>query len=176
MAAVKGKKKRIICFITAFLAPLFFSGIIFLKFSFAGELTSGQKNYYEIKKLYFNWQKGPPYSRFTYKRDLVSLLRGMIGKSIETDNSFKLESPGEPGFRQVKCNLLECRWLNFHGDVDIDNIRDLVKDDPGLMKKWWRTSHLFSISGTVKKFRMSRDSHGDTVELFLEKITIKGRE
>jgi len=140
----------------------------------ASEPGDAVKNYLTIKKLHWYWKNGPSYARRIYKRDLQLFLTELIGNTIETDMSYIIQSPGDLADKKVECNLIDCRWLYFYGPVDVENLRGMVKNDPALLKKWWRSGHLFSLSGKVKKYRFGRDIYGETVEINLDKIALKG--
>jgi hypothetical protein len=138
----------------------------------ASEINEAQRNYLQIKEYYSKWQIGLFGSSRAYLRKLKSHLAGIIGKRIETDKSFIIESPGSPVDKKLVCKLLECRWLKLHGMVDVHELKELVEKDRTLVNRWWRSGLLFTVSGRVRKFRIGRDSYGDTVELFLEIIKV----
>ncbi len=138
----------------------------------AAQISEAQQNFLDIKEYYAKWQMGLFGSSRAYLRKLKSHLISIIGKRIETDRSFIIESPGSVSEKKVVCKLKECRWLKLHGFVDADNLKELVEKDSRIVRKWWRSGLLFTVSGKVRKFRIGRDSFGDTVELYLEVIKI----
>ncbi len=138
----------------------------------AAQISEAQQNFLDIKEYYAKWQIGLFGSSRAYLTKLKSHLVSIIGKRIETDRSFIIESPGSFTEKKVVCKLKECRWLKLHGFVDVDNLKELVEKDRSIIKKWWRSGLLFTVSGKVRKFRIGRDSFGDTVELYLDVIKI----
>ncbi len=138
----------------------------------ASEINEAQENFLKIKKYYTRWQIGLYGSSRAYLRKLKSHLLSIIGKRIETDRSYIIESPASHIDKKVICKLRECRWLKLHGMVDVAELKELVKKDGTLVNRWWRSGMLFTVSGRVRKYRIGRDSYGDTVELYFYKIKV----
>jgi hypothetical protein len=136
------------------------------------EMNEAQKNFLLIKEYYTRWQIGLYGSSRAYLRKLKSHLVRTIGKKIETDKSYIIESPGSHIDKKIVCKLRECRWLKIHGMVDVSELKELVEKNRTLVNTWWRSGMLFSVSGRVRKFRIGRDSFGDTVELYLQIIKV----
>lgn len=138
----------------------------------ASEIEDARMNYLNIKEYYIKWQTGLYGSSRVYLRKLKSHLVSIIGKKIETDKSFIIKSPGSHIDKKIVCKLLECRWLKIHGPVDVSELKELIRNDRTLINTWWRSGFLFKISGKVRKFRIGRDSYGDTVELYFSIVRV----
>ncbi len=131
---------------------------------------SSVENYYRLKKAYTLWHEGLFGSRKYNEYELLDLLESLRGKQITTPAEFILLVPESITRPQVTCRFKTCRWLKLKGEIDGEALQPFLKRDPELLRKWWRTRKLFSITGRIKKFRLTRDAGGDIIELWLDKI------
>lgn len=143
-------------------------------FAAAGAPSAGDgvRRYFELQKRYLLWHRGLFGSRKTHEHALKEFLRGCVGSEIETDDNFILEDPDGASDLRVRCKFGPCRWLYVYGVIGEEEIRALVKERPELEQELGRTHFQFAIKGKLEKYRLNRDTYGDTVELYLKKIMI----
>lgn len=127
-------------------------------------------NYYNLKKHYTKWHEGLWGSRTYNKHELEDFLKTLKGKFITTPREFMLLVPESLAEPRVICNFKTCRWLKIYGPLDRKSLDLLVKNNPSLLKNWWRSRKLLSIKGRIRKFRLTRDAGGDIIELWLKEI------
>jgi len=162
-------KKKILLLVVLF---LFLNSILFIDV-FGKEATDEQKVYFNLYSYYYNWQHSLFGSNKSNRRFLYRYLVKIIGKKIETPFDFYLDTPFLYSKIHIYNPIKKNDWLKFHGDVNLKGIKDLINKNPDLMHSWWRKRIFVSVSGKIKRFRISRDPLGDTVELYLDKITVK---
>ncbi len=138
----------------------------------ADEIQEPLRNYYRLKEIYLKWKEGLFGSRNYYDKRLRSLLADLIGKEIETENNYIIETPGGLSGSDIKCKFRNCKWLVFHGKIEIKDIENMIKEEPDIFLKWWRSGIFFAVKGVVKKFRIGRNVYGRTVELYFDRIII----
>jgi hypothetical protein len=139
---------------------------------FSRELPPGLDKYLQLYRLYEKWHAGLFGSRKFHEYFLKEYLRSLIGQEIRTDYDYHLLSPADPEDLKVACNLEQCRWLYLFGEIKAESLRDAVNKDSTVLRSWWRRTILLSVSGRVKKFRLGKDPRGDTIELYLEDMTL----
>ncbi|PKL38111.1 MAG: hypothetical protein CVV44_13165 [Spirochaetae bacterium HGW-Spirochaetae-1] len=130
-------------------------------------------NYFTLMTIYGKWREGLFGSRKYYERELWIFLTDLIHKEIETESDFILVFPESLQEKRVTCIFKYSRWLYFHGEIAVDALAPIIKKDPDLLKKWWRSGTLVTVSGRVKKFRIGRDTYGNTINIWLEKVVVK---
>ena len=138
----------------------------------AGELSEGVRNYFLLRGAYISWKDHLFGSRKFYERKLLELLRGMIGKEITTEDDFMLDSPEGVVDKTVSCVFQSGRWLYIHGDLDEASVRKTPGTDYERLKGWWRSGMLVAVTGKVRKFRLDWDRYGDTIHLYLDRVTV----
>ena len=146
--------------------------VLFLPALAGREATPGENNYFALKNLYTKWHEGLFGSRNYYKRELYMFCVDLIDRDIETEPDYILLSPESIHEKSILCRLPHARWLYIHGPVDVRELRQVIKKDPLLLKNWWRSGRLLKAAGKVRKFRLSRDRYGDTVDLWLHRVTV----
>ena len=141
--------------------------------------TSGEKektaieNYYGLRRAYRLWHEGLFGSRkYNYYR-LREYLDALRGKRIATPAEFHLLVPESVARPRVVCVFKTCRWLKIKGRLDRKALVPLIKKDPTLLKRWWRSRRLISVSGRLRKYRLTRDAHGDVIELWLTDMSFR---
>jgi hypothetical protein len=139
---------------------------------FPAELTEGVRNFYELQKWFTKWNDGFFGSRHYYKGKLILYLRKLIGKEITTEHDFMLASPEGVIDKKMICIFPSYRWLYIHGDLDVESLKNVPGTDYPAMKGWWRSGVLVAVTGKLKKFKLDWDARGDTVHLYLEKVTV----
>ena len=133
---------------------------------------TGVQNYIKLHELYIRWKEGLFGSRKYYNRIIRMYLTDLIGRQIETDDSYVLESPDHPSELKFICKFENCRWLNIHGDVDENDMKKILEEKERISREWWRKGMFVAVSGKVVKYRIGRNKFGDTVELYLDKIRL----
>jgi hypothetical protein len=136
------------------------------------ELTEGVKNFYELQRHYQKWNDGFFGSRHYYEGKLILFLRKLVGKEITTEHDFMLASPEGVVDKKMICIFPSYRWLYIHGDLDVESLKNIPGTDYPAMKGWWRSGVLVAVTGKLKKFKIDWDAQGDTVHLYLEKVTV----
>ncbi len=144
----------------------------FLTVLSAKEAPQRVKNYLKLHDMFVKWQDGFFGSRKSSRRLLYMYLVDLIGQEIETGYNYYLVCDGDLENKKVKSKFRDERWLNFHGPVDISELENIARKDPTILKKWWRSKVLVSVSGKIRKFRIGKDRSGDTIELYLTKIKV----
>jgi hypothetical protein len=137
----------------------------------AMELTEGVKNFYQLQKHYTKWNDGLFGSRHYYEGKLIEYLRKLIGKEITTEHDYMLLSPDGIYDKKMVCIFPSYRWLYIHGDLDTESVKNIPGTDYAAMKGWWRSGVLVAVTGKLKNFKLDWDAQGDTVHLYLEKVT-----
>jgi len=130
----------------------------------------GGSNYLNIRRYYLKWDQGFEGSKGYFKKILYSYLVEMIGRDITTDYDYIPESydrnTHESRFRSGE-------WLVITGTIGGENIKEIE----AFRSKFGRNSQpgkgLFSISGRIKKFRLSDFSEKRRVYLHLDDMKIK---
>jgi hypothetical protein len=161
-------KKIIFCLIAAcfilFYIPLY---------SAADSEGEGSSNYFNIRRYYLKWDQGFEGSRGYFKKILYSYLVEMIGREIITDYDYIPESY-DRGTQESRFRSGE--WLVVSGAVTGGNIKEIE----AFRNKYGRNSQpgkgLFSISGKIKRFRLSDFSEKRRVYLYLDDMKIKNAE
>ncbi|MDY6935230.1 MAG: hypothetical protein SVZ03_13535 [Spirochaetota bacterium] len=152
------------------------SPLAFLKFDnnlYALNTNKAATNYLELEKLYIHWSEGLFGSRKYYRRLLIDYLINIVGEEILTDYNYIISSPEGVLEKELQCRLFHGRWLKIIGDIDADNISKIAEHDTDILKKWWRTRKLIAVNGTIRDFRLDRDSRGYTITLYLDNIRLK---
>ncbi len=138
----------------------------------AGELSDGLRNYFLLHAAYNSWKEGLFGSRKFHERKLLDLLYGMIGKEITTEDDFMLDSPEGVVDKTVSSVFQGSRWLIIHGEIDEASFGRALGTDYGRLKGWWRSGVLVAVTGRVKKFRLDWNKYGDTIHLYLDRVTV----
>jgi hypothetical protein len=133
----------------------------------------GNSNYLNLRRYYIKWDQGFEGSKGYFKKILYSYLVEMIGRDITTDFDYIPEyfdrNTYESRFRSGE-------WLVITGTITGENIKEI----DALRSKLGRNSQpgkgLFSISGRIKKFRLSDFSEKRRVYLHLDDMKIKMAE
>jgi len=139
----------------------------------AAEISPGLKNYYQLREMYSKWREGLFGSRKANERLLRMFLVDLLYKEFETEPDYFLVSPDGILDKRVTCKFRYGKWLYIHGEVDVQHIKDLVEGDPDLLKTWWRSTNLLSVSGRMRRFRFGKDRYRDTIDLWLDKVKVK---
>lgn len=136
----------------------------------AGE---GSSNYLNIRRYYLKWDCGFEGSKGYFKKILYSYLVEMIGREITTDYDYIPESYDRSTYES---SFRSGEWLVVTGTVTGENIKEI----DAFRNKYGRNSQpgkgLFSISGRIKKFRLSDFSEKRRVYLYLDDMKIKNAE
>ncbi len=133
----------------------------------------GSSNYFNIRRYYLKWDQGFEGSKGYFKKNLYSFLVEMIGREITTDYDYIPEffdrTSHESRFRSGE-------WLIITGTITGENIKEIE----AFRNKYGRNSQpgkgLFSISGKIKRFRLSDFSEKRRVYLYLDDMMIKNAE
>jgi len=139
---------------------------------FARELTEGEKNFFNLEAHYTKWSEGLFGSRRYHEGRLWRFLVKLIGKEITTGHDFMLSSPEGVYEKSVVCIFPSCQWLYIHGDLDEESVAALPGADYASIKEWWRSGRTVAVTGKVRKFKLDWDRRGDTLHLWLEKVTL----
>jgi hypothetical protein len=151
---------------------LFLFFFIFSSTVYSAEISEAEKNYLSLSEHFDRFNNIIFFPRKSNERELRAYLVDLIGREILTDSNFVLISP-EGIYDQGLTGLVRSdRWLKLIGPLDSASVKNIIGDDSGMLKKWWRTGKLVAASGKVKKFRLIRDRDGNIVELYLDKIKI----
>ncbi len=134
---------------------------------------SAYNNYINLKKLYLKWNTGLFRSSRYYKKYMIKYLISIYNKAILTDFDFVIISPEGRYDKKLICNLYSSRWLQIRGDVKDSGLTDIIKKEPDLLTKWWRSEKLLSVYGVVRDFKLESDVYGNIVILFLKDIKIR---
>lgn len=138
----------------------------------ASEVTDGVKNFFLLQKHYQSWHDGYFGSRHYHEGKLRAFLLRLLGREITTENDFMVVSPEGNDDRSAVCVFQTFRWLYIHGNMDVESLKHAVGKDYLPRGDWERNRILVSISGKVKNFKLDWDAYGDTVHLYLEKVTV----
>ena len=165
-------KRYVICVACVFIA------LVFLSSGFAEKNMPGTREqeslgpYFELRRLYWRWDHGLFGGRKFHEQILKKYCYSLIGKYFRTDYDYYLVTPEGIDGMKVECRFDQCRWLKIRGDIDGESIKDVLHKRPSLLKSWWRSTILVAVSGTVKKYRLSRDPLGNVVELYFENVIL----
>jgi len=135
--------------------------------------SEGSSNYLNIRRNYIRWDQGFEGSKGYFKKVLYSYMVEMIGRDIITDYDYIPEyydrNTYESRFRSGE-------WLVITGTITGENIKEI----DALRSKFGRNSQpgkgLFSISGRIRKFRLSDFSETRRVYLYLDNMKIKSAD
>lgn len=135
----------------------------------------GMENYLSIRRYYLRWDQEDAASRGYFRNMLYDYLVEMIGRDIETDYDYIPEYPDRL-IADHQARFRSGEWLVISGEISDENIKEIDV----FRKKYGRNSQpgkgLFSISGRIKKFRLSDYSGSRRVYLYLEDMKIKNAE
>lgn len=138
----------------------------------AREATEGEKNFFDLQAYYTKWNEGLFGSRRYYEGRLWRFLVKLVGKEITTEHDFMLASPEGVYDKRVVCIFPSFRWLYIHGDLDEESVKNIPGTDYAALKGWWRSGKLVAVTGKLRKFKLDWDAQGDTIHLWLEKVTM----
>ena len=159
------KKKILFCLITV----CFITFYLPLKSADKSE-GEGSSNYLNIRRYYLKWDQGFEGSKGYFKKILYSYLVEMIGRDITTDYDYIPEYFDKVTYES---RFRAGEWLVITGVIANENIREIES----FRHKSGRNSQpgkgLFSISGRIKKFRLSDFSEKRRVYLHLDDMIIK---
>jgi len=124
-------------------------------------------NYLELRRYYLNWSSGPPGSGSYFRKLLYSYLVEMIGKEIKTDYDYTLWSFDN---NTVEAKFTFSQWLVIKGEISDREILQRIKLNKNFEEK---TKLLFSITGKIKRFRLSEYEGERKVFLVLDNIQIE---
>lgn len=139
---------------------------------YAREATGGEKNFFALQAHYVKWNEGLFGSRRYHEGRLWRFLISLLGKEITTGHDFMLASPEGVYDKQVVCIFPSYRWLYIHGDLDEESVKSITGNDYAALKGWWRSGRLVAVTGKLKKFKLDWDAQGDTLHLWLDKVTM----
>ncbi|MCP4138360.1 MAG: hypothetical protein GY754_45785 [bacterium] len=160
------KKRYLLILFIVLLAPLWEGG------AEEKELSEGFKNYYMLEGIFNKWQDGFFGSKTHHRKSLHWQLVNLLGKPIQTPHNYIMVSPEGLFEKKMRCKLRYDRWLYIHGKLDIESVKKIIGKDSNIIKQWWRTTRLVSLSGKLRKFRFGRDKFGDTVELYFYSVKV----
>ncbi|HOP63654.1 MAG TPA: hypothetical protein PK358_03890 [Spirochaetota bacterium] len=153
-------------------AKFFFFAFLLCSVLLSGRESSsdpGRENYLSIRRHYYKWDQGFEGSKGYFRKELYFYLIEMIGREIKTDYDFIPEYADSATHRS---RLRSGRWLVITGIITADNYREIES----YRKKYGRNSQpgkgLFSISGRIKKFRLSDYSGNREVYLYLDDMRL----
>lgn len=133
----------------------------------------GGDNYLKIRRYYLKWDQGFDGSRWYFRKVLYSFLVEMIGREIATDYDYIPEYADEITHES---RFRSGEWLVISGTADSENLKEI----DAFRKQYGKNSQpgkgLFSISGRIKKFRLSEYSGKRRVYLYLDDMKIKVAE
>ena len=130
-------------------------------------------NYINLKKLYIKWNTGLFKSSRYYKKYVTEYLISIVGKNILTDFNYILVSPENIDNKKIVCTLYKERWLQIKGDIKKDDLTGIIRKDPALLTKWWRSGKMLSVRGKLTDFKLDFDKYGEVIILYLRDIYIK---
>lgn len=139
---------------------------------YAREASAGEKNFFNLQAYYTKWNEGLFGSRRYHEGRLWRFLVSLMGKEITTGHDFMLASPEGVYDKQVVCIFPSYRWLYIHGDLDEESVKSIAGNDYAALKGWWRSGRLVAVTGKVRNFKLDWDAQGDTLHLWLEKVTM----
>ena len=126
--------------------------------------------YHKLQNLYIKWNDGLFGSRKYYQNRLKEYLNNLFKKEIQTGFSYILLSPEGAVDKKVHCKVQFGRWLQIYGELDVNSVNKVIGKNKDILRKWWRTNMLVSISGKVRKYRLDKDPFGDVIKLYLFNI------
>lgn len=138
--------------------------------SSAGE---GRSNYLNIRRYYLKWDQGFDGSRWYFRKNLYSCLVELIGRDITTDYDYIPEYADEVTHQS---RFRSGEWLVISGVITGEDLKEIDL----FREKYGRSSQpgkgLFSISGRIKKFRLSEYSEKRRVYLYLDGMKVNAAE
>ncbi|HDP80624.1 MAG TPA: hypothetical protein ENN21_07265 [Spirochaetes bacterium] len=131
--------------------------------------------YAAIHSLFIKWDRGLFGSRRYYEKELYRKLLDSIGECVTTgaDYFYRYEDKGPR--RAMGCAFYFCDWLYISGDMDMESIKLLIEKDPALLKKWWRSTEMVSLTGRIKKFYLVKNVPRRVI-LVLDGISVKRKD
>ena len=139
----------------------------------AVKADEGRKNYLVIRKMYYKWDRGPVGSKWYFRKQLYRMLVEMIGRDIRTDSDYT------PEFYDDSTHVSKTesgKWLVVHGEISPENMKKIN----ALRKKYGSHSQpgkgLFSVSGRIRKFRLSEYTDRRRVYLYLDDMRLEPAE
>ncbi len=164
-------KSKVYISLSAVLLTCFFAVV----YAQERKADDGTANYLSIRRYYLRWDQEDAASRGYFRNLLYDYLVEMIGREIKTDYDYIPEYP-DIEISDHRARIRSGEWLVISGEISAENIKEIDV----FRKKYGRNSQpgkgLFSISGRIKKFRLSDYSGGRSVYLYLDDMKIKNAE
>jgi hypothetical protein len=138
---------------------------------YANGLSDPSANFRVLRDLHTDWKDGLFGSRPNARKNLHEFLVKLIRREIKTDHSFYMVSPESLYDSMVHSVFSDEKWLRLKGRVDAESLKKVIEKDPLVLKSWWRSRRLLSVTGRVKDFRI--DDRDWTVVLFLDRMRVE---
>ncbi len=141
---------------------------------FGQEMSEGRARFYRLEELYMKWHEGLFGSRSYYGRELYGYLAGLVGREIETGQDCRLVSPEGVFDGLVECPLGGLKWLTLRGGIDGESLKEAVSGKKDMLKSWWRSGFLVSVSGKVRRFSIDTAHRDGGITIYLDRISFHG--
>ncbi len=133
-------------------------------------VPEGTRNFIELHGVYMKWRDGFFGSRTHYRNRLYFLLLDMMGHRIVTGYDYRLISPELVYEQKLRFAFYGDDWLHIDGKVDRESIKKINGDDSSLLRTWWRSGKLVSVSGILRDYRI--DDWGKRIHVVLDDIKV----
>ncbi len=130
------------------------------------------ENYRKLHRLFRKWDDGLFGSRNYHEKELRSLLFDSIGKCVTTGFDYVYLYPEREYRKYFYCTFIHGKWLKVAGIIDAESLKEIIKDDPVLVKKWWRSGRYVSLTGKITRFRLEKEDPRRIV-LYFDRVTLK---
>jgi len=128
-----------------------------------------------IHSLFIKWDRGLFGSRRYYEKELYRKLLDNIGECFTTGADYLYRYEDEGRRRAMGCRFYFCDWLYVTGDMDAESLKSIIEKDPALLKKWWRSTEMVSLTGRIKKFHLVKNVPRRVI-LVLDGISVKRKD
>ncbi len=141
--------------------------------AFSSDGKEAVKVYLDMRTAYGKWDDGLFGSRKYYKGRLVVYLNQKTGKRIETGFDFVPDMPGTLIRREMYSEFVFGKWLVIHGTPGRKSLEALKKKGIIYLRNIEKMKYLYSVSGTIRKFRLTELSGKRRIHLYLDDLEIE---
>jgi len=131
------------------------------------------KVFLKMRNLYSKWNDGLFGSRKYYKGRLKRYLVSCLDKEIETGFDFVPGMPESIIRRKIYSEFVFHKWLVVHGVPGEKSMRELKRKGWCYRRNIGKMKYLYSVSGKIRKFRLTELSGKRRIHLYLDNFEIK---
>ena len=133
------------------------------------DLSSPVDNYIEIEKTYFLWKDGMFGSRNYHRRVLLSVLRKLIRKTVETMPDYAVARKKDGAEKRLKGIFSYKSGITVDVEIGPEGMKNMKIDSSGVL---WYSGSIVSIRGELRRFYLAPYPGNDDLILFFDDAQI----